>query len=251
MLEQVPFTRLKYYADHCALTKRMGFPVRHYKMYNNNPPKKDKRQPVKNATYFPKYSHYLYKTSNLSPYQDTDTIKTYDKPIYMFAIQDSFSRFIVHACLKEQPTKDFRYTHSWFNVNDCFKETFEKYGKPFEFVIDRSLQHNYLRSLKKTCQIITGASHPAYIASLERFFLSVQYEMRTELTKENLRDYVDFYNFHRPHQALNGYTPACAWLTGSKERFSTFVKNTGNENKKKLFSEIERTVENNYIIRQA
>ncbi len=169
MLEKVPFTRLKYRADYCALTKRMGFPVRHYALYSNNPPKKSKRQVSQKATYFPKYSNYIYKNSNLSPYPNTEHIKTYDKPIYMFAIQDSFSRFIVHACLKEQPDNNFRYTHSWFKIEDCFKEAFDKYGKPFEFVIDRTLEHNYKKALEKICPEITGASHPAYKASLERF----------------------------------------------------------------------------------
>jgi len=41
MLEPVPFIRFKYFADYCALTKRMVFPGRHYDMYSNNPPKKD------------------------------------------------------------------------------------------------------------------------------------------------------------------------------------------------------------------
>ena len=41
MLEPVSFIRFKYFADYCALTKRMVFPVRHYAMYSNNPPKKD------------------------------------------------------------------------------------------------------------------------------------------------------------------------------------------------------------------
>jgi len=115
--EKVPFTRLKYHADFCALTKRMGFPVRHHKMYSMNPPKKDKRRAKKGATYYPKYANYLYRNSNLVEHQEIDHIKTYKKPIYMFAIQDSFSRFIVHACLKEQPTPDFRYLHSWLNLS--------------------------------------------------------------------------------------------------------------------------------------
>jgi len=68
MLEQVPFTRLKYFDDFRALTKRMGFPVRHYSLYSKNPPKKENKKPIKNATYFPKYSNYLFKNSNLSPF---------------------------------------------------------------------------------------------------------------------------------------------------------------------------------------
>ncbi|WP_455279607.1 hypothetical protein [[Eubacterium] cellulosolvens] len=147
MLEQVPFTRLKYHADYCALTKRMGFPVRHYAMYSNNPTNKPKRHASQGATYFPKYSRYIYKNSNLSPYQNAEYIKTYNKSIYMFAIQDSFSRFIVHACLREQPDSNFRYIHSWFNVEDCFKEAFDKYGKPFEFAYFAKVLPDFLRFL--------------------------------------------------------------------------------------------------------
>jgi hypothetical protein len=118
----------------------------------------------------------------------------------MFAIQDSFSRFIGHACLREQPTSDFRYLHSWYKIKDCFKETFEQYGKPFEIVVDRTIQHDYSKKiLEDKCVIVTGADHPAYSATLERFFLSVQYEMRTDLTQENLEKYIHFYNFKRPH----------------------------------------------------
>ena len=73
--------------------------------------------------------------------------------------------------------------------------------------------------------------------------------MRTELTESNFKRYVRFYNFERPHSALNGYSPACAWLTGSKERFEAFQKNSKNENKEELFAEIRDLVESNYIQR--
>ena len=36
-------------ADYCALTKRMGFPVRHYAIYSKNPPKKIQRKAKKYA----------------------------------------------------------------------------------------------------------------------------------------------------------------------------------------------------------
>ena len=121
----------------------MGFPVRHYAMYTKNRPI-TKRKPVqgvrglakKNPTYFPKYANYINRPSNLSPFPPSENIKTYSKQIYMFAIQDTFSRYIIHACLKEQPSPDFRYSHSWYNVNDCFDEAIDHYGKPFEFMID-------------------------------------------------------------------------------------------------------------------
>ena len=208
MLEQVPLTRLRYLADWSALTKRMDFPVRHYDLYTKNPRKKAEGHAPKRATYFPKYALYLHRKSKLSGYPSTESIKTYKKPIYMFAIQDSFSRFIVHACSKQQPTPDFKNLPWWFDFEDCFKETFETYGRSFEVVVDRFLSRRYSKLLKSYCTILTEASHPAYSASLERFFLSVQHEMRAELTPENLERYVHFYNFQRPHSALRGYTPA-------------------------------------------
>jgi len=190
LLDRVPFTRLKYHADYSSLTKRMGFPVRHYAMYRKNPPKKTERHALKRATYFPKYSHYLNRKSSLSFYPKSDYIKTYKKPIHIFAIQDSFSRFIVHACLKEQPTTDFSNLPRWFDIADCFHETFNTYGKPFEIVADRHVGRRYAHVLENNCTIVTGAKHPTYSASLERFFLSVQYEMRTDLTGKNFNEYV-------------------------------------------------------------
>jgi hypothetical protein len=71
--------------------------------------------------------------------------------------------------------------------------------------------------------------------------------MRAELTQKNLGKYVHFYNFERPHSALMGYTPACAWLAGSKERFGLFMKNTNHENREQVFADIETMVKVNYV----
>lgn len=116
-------------------------------------------------------------------------------------------------------------------------------------MLDRHIKRRYSGFLSDNCQIVTGADHPALSASLERFFLSVQYEMRTELNEKNLEEYIHFYNFERPHDALGGYTPACAWLTGWKDRFETFVKNAQSQDKEELFAEVTRSVESNYIKR--
>jgi hypothetical protein len=62
---KIPFTRLPYQADYSSLTKRMGFPVRHYAMYRKHPAKKTERHALKRTTYFPKYSHYINRNSNL------------------------------------------------------------------------------------------------------------------------------------------------------------------------------------------
>ena len=116
-------------------------------MHRRNSPKKAERHALKAATYFPKYSHYINRKSNLSFYPKSDYIKPYDKPIYIFVIQDSFSRFVVHACLRQQETSNFKNIPWWFDVENCFQETFEKYGKPFEIVLDRHIKRRYSECL--------------------------------------------------------------------------------------------------------
>ncbi len=191
----------------------MSFPVRHYAMYRKCSPKKAERHAIKGATYFPKYSHYINRKSSRSFYPESEYIKTYKKSILIFAIQDSFSRFIVHTCLKEQPTSELKNLPWWFDVKECFEEAFETYGKPFEIVLDRHVERKYSEFLEQNCKIVTGAKHSAYSASLERFFLSVQYGMRTELTESNFKKYIQFYTPNlglacpicsgiRPHQNL-------------------------------------------------
>jgi len=205
----------------------------------------------KYPSYIPKYARYVFRSSSLVGRSNSNTsIKIYDKMIYMVAIQDAFSRFVVHACLREAPTSNFSNILTWYPFEECVKECFDSFGNPFEIVVDNffiSKTHHpkAKKLLEDTCVLVTPDDHPAQISPLERFFLSVHYEMRDELTSDNLAKYVDFYNFGRPHQALHGYTPACAWLAGSKERFETLVKNTRNNENGRLFQEVRKLVEIN------
>ena len=102
-------------------------------------PRKEKDSRLKELPIF-RSIHTIYRKSNLSIYPESDYIRTYKKHILIFAIQDSFSRFIVHACLKEQPTTDFKNLPWWFDIADCFRETFDTYGKPFEMALNISFQ---------------------------------------------------------------------------------------------------------------
>jgi hypothetical protein len=242
--------RLRWFADYSALTRRYGYVNRMYAHYNSEKSRKRtgriKGKPTRqDSTFLPKYVRYINRNSNLTQYPYSDYIKTYKRPIYIFAIQDMFSRFIVHACLKEQPYSGFANFPYWFSIEDCLKQTFREYGKPLEMIVDRYIEKNYSELLRKNCALVTGCDHPSKMGSLERFFQSVQYEMRTELTEENFKAYVDFYNFKRPHSALNGYTPSQAWLAGSETLFENYQKNTRSEDRAKLLSETRKLVEIN------
>jgi hypothetical protein len=248
------FARSRYFADFCTLTKRGFHSVRRYRLYRREEVLKQGRKlgdhASENATYYPKFANYLFKKT-FSPFKNhSGQIQVYNKHRYLFAIQDEFSRFIVHACLKEQPISHFTNFPYWFDTLECYKDAFSRYGKPFSILIDGYTFQNQKKIrefLRESCSDIKPIEHPAMISSFERFFLAIQYEMRLELTQENLNSYINWYNFERPHTALNGYTPATAWLCGSETLFENYQKNTEREQDlKPLFKETERLVRLNW-----
>jgi hypothetical protein len=244
------FARSRYFADFCQLTTRTlkgGWNQRHYNPdYLPNVHNRSKRRKLTGQ--IPKYVRYFFRPNRYGKQDEKVTV--YDRPIWLFAIQDEFSRFIVHACLKEQPISHFTNFPYWFDTLGCYKDAFSRYGKPFSILIDGYIFQNQKKIrefLRESCSDIKPIEHPSMISSLERFFLAVQYEMRLELTQENLNSYINWYNFERPHTALNGYTPATAWLCGSETLFENYQRNTENEQDlKPLFKETERLVRLNW-----
>ncbi len=71
-------------------------------------------------------------------------------------------------------------------------ETFEKHGKPYGFISDGQILKRYATELVGIRTI--RAKLPKYMASLESFFSRLQFDMRTELSQEELERYVDFWN---------------------------------------------------------
>ena len=164
--------------------------------------------------------------------------------IVMFAIQDVFSRFIIHACLKEAPKGKYSALGvvSWFKLDDCFKEAFNlrgkypKYqwqsefstlGRPLELILDGQIYHVYENKLQNEVGYISSASKTkgkTLLTPLDSFFGRLIFEMRDDLTNKNLQRYVNYWNFKRKHTALNNHTPSEAFFSGDKRKFEFFSR---------------------------
>jgi hypothetical protein len=227
----------KWVADYCNLTKRFGSVVRNYAIYNPSQSRhktgrilgKKTRQ---NSTFIPKFAAYLNRRSNLLNFKEKQ-IDTYSRPIFIFAIQDTWSRMILSARLEIQPTDTFSNFPYWFDVREEFTQAFKEYGKPFRLVLDGSLKKRYEPILKQNCFFLEPSNHPSQIGSIERFFQTVQYEFREKLTEKNFSKFVKWYNERRPNRALNGLTPKEAWLCQDAETMRRYFFNIKVEKSKK------------------
>jgi hypothetical protein len=200
----------------------------------------------KKSANLPKWIRYYFRKGSFI--LGNSEIKAYRRQIELFAIQDRFSRFILHACIKESPSERFTNYLNWFDTRPCFLETFKRFGYPTELIADPFLVKNPKKNryLKENILFVTPAEHPASVASLDSFFGRLQFELRADLTERNIRRYVNFWNYQRPHSALEGFSPACALICGSEKRFEVFKKNARTEDKKALFQEIKSLVLANF-----
>jgi hypothetical protein len=223
--------RTKWVADYCNLTKRFGSVVRNYAIYNPSQSRHKTgrilgKKTRENSTFIPKFAAYLNRRSNLLNFKEKNQkIDTYSRPIFIFAIQDTWSRMILSARLEIQPTDTFSSFPYWFYVENEFETVFRKYGKPFEFVLDGHLKRRYEKLLEQNCFFVKSSQHPSQIGSIERFFQTVQYEFREKLTEKNFSKFVKWYNEKRPNRALNGLTPREAWLCQDEETMRRYFLN--------------------------
>jgi hypothetical protein len=236
MLEQVPYIRLKYLADYHLLRQGISTQNGPYFSQSKHSYQKGIIQIYKKTTYSINFNN-IYPNKKISNFNNNECSQIDGKPIYIFAIQDSFSKFIIHACLKEQPDHDFHFVHSWFRIEDCFKEAFEEYGPPFELIIDKEIHHHNSRFLNNNCNVVTRINEKLHKVSLDNFFQGLQRNINPVLNARYLKKYVHFHNFQRPDPSLRGLTPALAWRAGSKERIENFLRKPKKE-KLDIFTEV-------------
>jgi hypothetical protein len=183
-----------YLADFCQLTTRTlkgGWNQRHYDpSYISNVHNRNRRRKGIQAQ-IPKWIRYFYKTNRYDKQDEKVTV--YDRPIWLFAIQDKETKMILHACIKQDPSySEYSHFPNFFDVRNCLLEVFNRYGKPYALISDGQILRRYKSELDGIK--LVRAENPRYMASLESFFARIQYEMRTELNQKNLDEYVKFYN---------------------------------------------------------
>jgi transposase InsO family protein len=146
----------------------------------------------------------------------TFTLKRQNRRVYLVAFMDDHSRFIVGYGLHA--------TQSASLVLEVFRSSIVSYGPPQEVLTDNGTQYVTWRgksAFAKECerqgikQIVSKPKHPQTLGKIERFWGTlwrdcVQAAVFLDLDDARTRigHFIDHYNFQRPHQGIDGLTPA-------------------------------------------
>lgn len=136
--------------------------------------------------------------------------------VYLTVFMDDHSRYVVGWRLASRQTADL--------VIDAFRDAELRFGKPEEVLTDQGRQYFAWRGkseLEKLLEkegikhVVSRAHHPQTLGKCERFWETVSNEFWTrakpqdlEEAKVRLKYFIDHYNHQRPHQGLDGQTPA-------------------------------------------
>jgi len=145
----------------------------------------------------------------------TFLLRRYER-VYLCAFMDDHSRFMVGWSMARHQKE--------FLVREALDKAIAKYGAPHEVLTDNGRQYTAWRGTTRFEEELrrqgirhlkSRAQHPQTLGKVERFwktlwdeFLSRTVFASYEDCEKRLGLYVDGYNFQRPHQALEGLTPA-------------------------------------------
>lgn len=149
----------------------------------------------------------------------------YSQRVYLTVFMDDHSRYIVAWNLQLRQTNEL--------VMDCLLNGIQKFGKPEEVLTDQGRQYFAWRGkseFKKILDregirhVVSRSHHPQTLGKCERFWETVKNELwerskPQELgeARERLKHFVNHYNHFRPHQGLDGMTPADRFFGVEKE----------------------------------
>lgn len=136
--------------------------------------------------------------------------------VYLTVFLDDYSRYVVSWSLALQQTKEF--------VMETLLQGITRFGKPEEVLTDQGRQYfswrgksDFRKLLRKQGieHVVARAHHPETVGECERFWETVGDEFWSRVEPQELTDarerfeqYVNHYNHFRPHQGIDGMTPA-------------------------------------------
>lgn len=145
--------------------------------------------------------------------------------VYLTIFMDDHSRYVVAWNLQLRQTNEL--------VMDCLLNGVQKFGKPEEVLTDQGRQYFAWRGkseFKKILDregirhVVSRSHHPQTLGKCERFWETVKNELwerakPQELgeARERLKHFINHYNHFRPHQGLDGMTPADRFFGVEKE----------------------------------
>lgn len=140
----------------------------------------------------------------------------HNRRVYLTVFLDDFSRYVVAWNLQLHQRQEL--------VSECLLDGIQKFGKPKEVLTDQGRQYfawrgksDFQKLLKREGieHVVARTHHPETLGKCERLWKTVGVELvdraepkDLEEMRERLRHYFKHYNHFRPHQGLDGMTPA-------------------------------------------
>lgn len=155
----------------------------------------------------------------------TFVLKRQNRRVYLVAFLDDHSRFLVGYGLHA--------TQSTALVLEAVRAAVTNYGAPTEMLTDNGSQYVTWRGKsvfskeleqRGIRQIVARPRHPQTLGKIERFWGTLWREcveaavfIDLEDARRRIGHFIDHYNFHRPHQGLDGLVPADRYFGSASE----------------------------------
>lgn len=161
--------------------------------------------------------------------------------IYMIGFMDDNSRFIVSWGLYRFQTAN--------NVLEVFRAGLEKHGSPREVLSDNGRQYHTWRgksAFSKTLiklgirHVRARPYHPQTCGKIESFWRNLYQELLSQVplssfeeAQAKIGEYVEYYNFKRPHQGIGNLIPADRFFRVANAVREAVAENTEKVEKEK------------------
>lgn len=159
----------------------------------------------------------------------TFVLKRQNRRVYLVAFMDDHSRFIVGFGLHA--------SQSTALVLEVLRAGIASYNSPSEILTDNGTQYvtwrgksAFTKELEKRGikQIVARPRHPETLGKIERFWGSLWREclgtavfLDMEDARRRIGQFIDHYNFQRPHQGIDGLVPADRFFGAAPEVLKT------------------------------
>lgn len=161
--------------------------------------------------------------------------------VYLTVFMDDYSRYVVAWNLSMKQTTEF--------VTTTLLEGTAKFGKPEEVLTDQGRQYfawrgksDFQKLLDKEGikHVVSRSHHPQTLGKCERFWETVGQEFWERLKPQDLGDarkrfahFINHYNHFRPHQGIDGMTPADRFF-GLESEVRKVLEQTMTENQLRI-----------------
>jgi len=194
------------------------------------PPKKDVKPHVKR---FERANPMQLWQSDITSF----VLKRTGQRVYLVVFKDDHSRYVVSWSLALQQTGSF--------VIECLLDGVQKYGLPQEVLTDQGRQYFSWRGKSEFQKVlaregiehvVARSHHPQTLGKCERLWKTIGIEFwerakpqDLDEARERLSHYFNHYNHFRPHQGIEGMTPADRFF-GIQDELRTVIEETMSEN---------------------